>query len=158
MGFFTGSKTKRLAKELSEAKKLLEMERKKTETEAGERQELEIQLWKAEGEIRKYQHQRACVRDVLKYEFWKQISLLYTMDETDLERVVRLDNLFHDAASGKWGVVECYCMQCGKALQARYFNRELEALQYVAVKQVLGIAPVFDTCIECCQEKLMECA
>lgn len=63
-----------------------------------------------------------------------------------------------ERASGKWGVVECYCMQCGKALQARYFNSELEALQYVAVKQVLGIAPVFDTCIECCQEKLMECA
>ncbi len=45
-----------------------------------------------------------------------------------------------------------------KALQARYFNSALEALQYMAVKQVPGIAPVFDTCMECCQQKLMECA
>lgn len=158
MRLFTGSKTKRLAKELSGVKKLLEMERKKTEAEAEERQELEIRLWKAESEIRKYRHQRAGVRDVLKYEFWKQISLLYTMDERDLKLAVRLDNLFHDAAVGKWGVVECYCLQCGKALQARYFNSELTALQYMAVKQVLGIAPVFDTCMECCQNKLTECA
>lgn len=158
MGLFTGSKTKRLAKELSETKKLLERERQRAEVEAGERQDLEIRLWRAEGEIRKYQYQEKRIRDVWKYEFWKQISLLYTMDETDLERVVRLDNLFHDAAAGKWGVVECYCVQCGKALQTRYFNSALEALQYMAVKQVLGIAPAFDTCMGCCQEKLMECA
>lgn len=158
MGLFTGSKTKRLIKELSETKKLLEKERQKMEIEAGERQELEIRLWKTEGEIRQYQYREKRIRDILKYEFWKRISPLYTMNETDLRRIIRLDNLFDDEKAGKWGVVECYCLQCGKALQARYFKSELEALQYMAVKQVLGIAPEFDTCIECYQENVKECA
>lgn len=158
MGLFTGSKTKRIAKELSETRKLLEQERQRAEAEAGERQELEIQLWKAEGEIRKYQYQKKRIRDVLKYEFWKRISPLYTMDETDLKRIVRLDNLFDDREAGRWGVVECYCPQCGKALRARYFGNELEALQYMGVKQVLGIAPAFDTCMECYQKNVRESA
>lgn len=157
MGLFTGSKTKRLAKELSETKKLLERERQKSETESRERQELEIRLWRMEGELRKYQYREKRIRDVLKYEFWKRLSPLYTMDEPELRRIVSLENLFEDP-EGRWGVVECYCLQCGKALQARYFDSALGALQYMGIKQVLGIAPAFDTCMECYQENIKECA
>ena len=137
--------TKKLKKELLNERKLLEQERKKSLEESSERQELEIRLWRAEGEIR-------------KYEYWNRIRPLYAMGMEDLKRSVRLDNLFLDKGSGKWGVVECYCLQCGNALQARYFDDELEALRYMALRQVLGIAPAFDTCMECYQKSMELCA
>lgn len=158
MGLFTGTKTRQLSKGLSETKKLLERERQKNAEESRERQELEIRLWRMEGEVRKYQYRETRVRDILKYEYWKRISPLYTMDEVDLKRIVRLENLFCDTEMRKYGVVECYCLQCGKALQARYFDNEREALQYMAIKQVLGIAPAFDTCMECYRQSVEECA
>lgn len=151
-------KAKRLAKELSETKKLLEREKQKNETEMQERQELEIRLWKTEGEVRKYQYRETHIRDVLKYDYWKRLSLLYTMDEKDLKNIVHLDNIFAEPGRKTWGVVECYCMQCGKILKARYFKNEKEALMYLAVKQALGIAPDFDTCMDCYQESIKECA
>ncbi|MFR8171855.1 MAG: hypothetical protein ACLU9Q_13675 [Marvinbryantia sp.] len=150
--------TKKLKKELLNERKLLEQERKKSLEESSERQELEIRLWRAEGEIRNYQYREKHIRDVLKYEYWNRIRPLYAMGMEDLKRSVRLDNLFLDKGSGKWGVVECYCLQCGNALQARYFDDELEALRYMALRQVLGIAPAFDTCMECYQKSMELCA
>lgn len=155
---FGSEKKKKLIHELSETKKLLERERQRAEAESKEREDLEIELWKMESEIRKYQYRENRVRDVLKYEYWKRISPLYTMYEEDLKRIVSLEPLFSDRESEKWGVVECYCAQCGNALQARYFKRELEALRYLAVKQALGIAPGFDTCLECYQNRAETCA
>lgn len=158
MDLFIGKKMKRIKKELQETKILLDKERKKSGEEALERQELEIRLWRMEGEVRNYQYRENRVKDHLKYEYWNRLSPLYTMDVPELECFVRLENLFHDTEGGRWGVVECYCIQCGKALQARYFDTELEALRYMAVKQILGISPVFDTCMECYQRELQECA
>lgn len=158
MGFFIGSKAKRLEKELAETKKLLERARQKMEESSREQQELEISLWRMEGENRKYKYRENRVRDVLKYEYWKRISPLYTMDEADLKHMLRLDNLFYNNKTEQFGVVESYCLQCGKALQARYFKNELEALRYMAIKQVLWIAPIFDTCMECYQNSMESCA
>lgn len=158
MEFFIFRRMKQLRCELQNTKKLLDKERQKNEEEAREKQELDIKLWKLEGEIRKYQYRENKIRDVLKYEFWKRISPVYTMKEAELKLIVRLDNLFHDNGSNKWGVVECYCLQCGKALQARYFDTQLEALQYAAVKQAFGISTEFDTCMQCYQESMKECA
>lgn len=76
----------------------------------------------------------------------------------ELKHSVRLDNLFYDSEADRFGVVESYCLQCGKALQSRYFESELEALRYMAVRQVLGIAPAFDTCMECYQSSMEICA
>lgn len=155
---FFKKKWKRMRKELASAKNLLDEERQKNEEEAVERQELEIRLWRMEGELRNYQYREKRVRDNLKYEYWNRISPLFNMDEAELKKVVRLDNLFCDGERGDWGIVECYCMQCGRALQARYFPSELEVLRYAAIKQILGIAPGFDTCMECYQKNVKECA
>lgn len=153
-----GKKMKRMRKELLEAKLSLEAERKKNGEEALERQELEIRLWRMEGELRTYQYRERRVKDHLKYEYWNRISPLYAMQVHELEQSLRLDTLFHDRSQGKWGVVESYCIHCGKALGARYFETELEALRYLAVKQVLGISPDYETCKECYQKELKECA
>lgn len=158
MGLFTGTKAKKLAKELTETKKQLERMRQEMEESIREQQELEISLWKMETEIRKYQHREKRAGEILKYEYWKRIAPLYTMNQEELKRIVRLDNLFYDSESDMFGVVESYCLQCGKALQARYFGQELEALRYMAVRQALGIAPAFDTCMECYRSSLEICA
>lgn len=155
---FIGMRSKKWKKELQDVKKLLEKERQKSMEESRERQELEIHLWRAEGEIRNYQYREKHIQDVLKYEYWNRIRPLYAMGLEDLKHSVRLDNLFPDKDSGKWGVVECYCLQCGNVLQARYFDDELEALRYMAIRQVLGIAPAFDTCMECYQKGMELCA
>lgn len=150
--------TKKLRKELHDTRKILEQEKQKGKEEAQERQELEIRLWKLEGELRTYQYREKRIRDVLKYEYWEKIRPLYRMEAADLKRSVRLENLFFDQDGKIWGVVEGYCLQCGKVLRASYFSQELEALRYLAMKQILGIAPAFDTCMECYQESLKACA
>lgn len=137
---------------------MLERTKQKLDESSKEQEELEIRLWKMEGEIRKHQYMEKRARDVLKYEYWKRLDPLYTMNEEELKHSVRLDNLFYDSETDRFGVVESYCLQCGKALQARYFESELEALRYMAVRQVLGIAPAFDTCMECYQSSMEICA
>lgn len=150
--------TKKLRKELHDTRKILEQEKQKGKEEAQERQELEIRIWKLEGELRTYQYREKRIRDVLKYEYWERICPLYKMEAAELKRSVRLENLFFDQDGKTWGVVECYCLQCGKVLRASYFSQEVEALRYLAMKQILGIAPAFDTCMECYQESLKACA
>ncbi|WP_283684703.1 hypothetical protein [Parablautia sp. Marseille-Q6255] len=150
--------TKKLRKELHDTRKLLEREKQKGKEDAQERQELEIRIWKLESELRTYQYREKHIRDVLKYEYWERIRPLYIMGTADLKRSIRLENLFFDRDEKTWGVVESYCLQCGKVLRASYFSQELEALRYLAMKQMLGIAPAFDTCMECYQESLRACA
>lgn len=158
MEFWFRKRTKRMKKELHTMKKLLEQERKKNGEEALERQELEIRLWRTENEVRNYQSKEHRIKDHLKYEYWERLSPLYSMDVQELTGFVRLDTLFEDLEDESWGVVEGYCIQCGKATQARYFSTKLEALRYIATKQILGIPPVFETCKECYRRELQECA
>lgn len=158
MELLFGKRRKRMKKELHKLKSLLDQERKKNEDEALERQELEIRMWRMEGELRAYQYREHRVKDHLKYEYWERLSPLYSMDVQELTGFVRLDTLFEDLENESWGVVEGYCIQCGKATQARYFSTKLEALRYIATKQILGISPIFETCKECYCRELQECA
>ena len=102
--------TKKLRKELHDTRKLLEREKQKGKEDAQERQELEIQIWKLESELRTYQYREKHIRDVLKYEYWERIRPLYVMGAADLKRSVRFENLFFDRDEKTWGVVESYCL------------------------------------------------
>lgn len=158
MGLIWGKKLKQITKELQDSKRMLNQERTKREEEAREHQELEIRAWETERRLRQCQERERRIRDMFKYEYWKRISPLYSMELTDLRKSVRPDTLFYSQERKSWGVAVCYCYQCREVLEAQYFSSELEALRYMAIKQILGISPEFDTCMECYQNHMKACA